>query len=192
MRANTIGAINCIHNNHGKLIGNNTDWFGFAKSIENFTNYENVVIIGTGGVVHPLLYFFKSRHSLPVHIVGRDTNKLQSSNGDNVYFHNIEDVNLDLDNCMIINATPFNTKIDWKNVIPKLANTPLYGLDLNYHLEVTNFLNYYSSQTKIKNGLEMLIYQALMSIDIWFKKELSSAINVEDLKVHINKKYLNG
>ncbi len=188
-RANTIGSINCIHNNHAKIIGNNTDWFGFAKSIENFTNYENVVIIGTGGVVHPLLYYFKSRHNLSVHIVGRDTSKLQSSNGDNVYFHNIEDVNLDLDNCMIVNATPFNTKIDWNNIIPKLTSTPLYAFDLNYYLKVTEFLNCFNSDVKIQNGLHMLIYQALMSIDIWFNDKLSQAIHIEDLQKYINEQY---
>tara|TARA_Y100000768_G_scaffold128530_1_gene95382 strand:- start:600 stop:974 length:375 start_codon:yes stop_codon:yes gene_type:complete len=121
--------------------------------------------------------------------VGRDTSKLQSSNGDNVYFHNIEDVNLDLDNSMIVNATPFNAKIDWKNIIPKLSSTQLYAFDLNYYLKVTEFLNYFNSDVEIQNGLDMLIYQALMSIDIWFNDNLSSGINVNDLKENINEKY---
>ena len=188
-RANTIGSINCIHNNHGNLIGNNTDWFGFAKSIENFKNYTNVVIIGAGGVVLPLIYYFKNRQSLSVHLVARDTSRIQSLNADNVYLHNIDDLNLDLQKCMIINATPAGAKIPWNSVIPKISSTALYALDLNYHLEATNFLNYYSSQTHIKNGLDMLIYQALMSIDIWFNENLSASINFEDLKNNINELY---
>ena len=192
LRAESIGSINCIHNYKNKLVGNNTDWFGFAKSVDNFKGYKNVIIIGTGGASLPLIYYFKSKQNLSIHIVGRDTKKLQGLCSDNVHLHNLPNTCLDLPRCFIINAIPSHANIDWNNIYQKFNPTPLYAFDLNYHLEVTNFLNYYSSKTKIKNGLEMLIYQALMSIDIWFNKELSSAINVEDLKVHINKKYLNG
>ena len=48
------------------------------------------------------------------------------------------------------------------------------------------FLNYFNSDVEIKNGLDMLIYQALMSIDIWLNDNLSPAIHIEDLRKHIN------
>ena len=76
-----------------------------------------------------------------------------------------------------------------KNIIPKLTSTPLYAFDLNYYLKVTEFLNYFNSEVKIQNGLNMLIYQALMSIDIWFNDNLSSGIDVDELKENINEKY---
>ena len=90
---------------------------------------------------------------------------------------------------MIINATPFNAKLDWKNIIPKLTSTPLYAYDLNYYLKVTEFLNYFNSDVKVQNGLHMLIYQALMSIDIWFNDKLSQSIHIEDLQKYINEQY---
>ena len=190
-RAESIMSINCIHNNNGQLIGNNTDWFGFAKSIENFKNYQSVAILGAGGAVPAMIYYFESREGCPVYIIGRDRNKLDSFNKENVSVHNIDDFNLDLNKCLIINATPFSAKIEWNNLIPKITSTPLYAMDLNYDLKVTEFLNYFNSDVKIKNGLDMLIYQALMSIDIWFNENLSTSINVENLKKNINEQYYN-
>ena len=188
-RAESIGAINCIHNNDGRLIGNNTDWFGFAKSIENFNDYESVAILGTGGAVLPIIYYFESRLSCPIHIIGRDQIKLDGFKKNNISSHNIDNLNLDLKRCLIINATLNKAKIEWGNLIPKITSTPLYAMDLNYHLKATEFLNYFNSDVKIKNGLDMLVYQALMSIDIWLSDNLSASIDFEDLKKNINKQY---
>ena len=188
-RAESIGAVNCIHSNREKLIGNNTDWFGFAKSVENFKEYQSIIILGAGGAVLPILYYFKSRQNCPIHIIARDINKIRNLSGENVFVHSIRDINLNLNQCLIINAIPNAAKIEWNNIIPKLTSTPLCAMDLNYHLKVTNFLNYYSFKTQIKNGLDMLIYQALMSIDIWFNCNLTASINIEDLKKNINEQY---
>ena len=181
-RAEIIRSINCIHSNNKSLIGNNTDWFGFAKSVEDFADYQNIVILGTGGVVPAIIYYFQSRSNHDIHIIGRNKKKLDSFNNKNISTHNIDEFNLNLKNCLIVNAISSNSKIEWNNVIPKIIPKPLYAIDLNYHLKVTKFLNYFNSDVKIKNGLDMLIYQALMSIDIWFNKNLSRHINIDDLK----------
>ena len=47
-RAESIGSINCIHGCDGELVGNNTDWFGFGKALESFSDFESVIIIGAG------------------------------------------------------------------------------------------------------------------------------------------------
>ena len=58
-------------------------------------------------------------------------------------------------------------------------------MDLNYHLKATEFLNYFNSSVKIKNGLDMLIHQALMSIDIWYKGDITSSVDVCKLKEYL-------
>ena len=181
-RAETIGAINCIHSNDGALIGNNTDWFGFAKSTQDFTDHQNIVILGTGGVVPAIIYYFQTRSNHPIHIIGRSKKKLNSFNKKNISTHNTDDFNLNLKNCLIVNAISSDAKIEWSNLMPKITSKPLYAIDLNYHLKVTKFLNYFNSDVKTKNGLDMLIYQALMSIDIWFNDNLSAHIKINDLK----------
>ena len=64
-----------------------------------------------------------------------------------------------------------------------------FAMDLNYHLKATEFLNYFNSSVNTKNGLDMLIYQALMSLDIWYNKNLSLSIDVGDLKRKLIEKY---
>ena len=49
--AKSIGAVNVVQFNNGKIIGHNSDAFGFHQSIKPFlTNlHERALIIGTGG-----------------------------------------------------------------------------------------------------------------------------------------------
>lgn len=188
-RAENIGSINCIHSNNGKLIGNNTDWFGFGQSLNDFQGFENVVIIGGGGVVPAIGYYIETREGCPIHIIGRDLKKLECFEGSNIFIHDIRNFNLDVENSIIVNTVPSSSRIDWTSVINSITNRPRFAMDLNYHLKATEFLNYFNSSVKIKNGLDMLIHQALMSIDIWFNENLSASINFEDLKNKISESY---
>ena len=148
-----------------------------------------MVIIGSGGVVPALLYYLQSRLSCPIHIIGRNVEKLENLKSGNTFIYNIESFNLKVEKGFLINAIPANAKINWDNIINRIKGSPLYAMDLNYHLKVTKFLNYFNSSVKIKNGLDMLIYQALMSLDIWYNKKLSLSIDIEDLKKHLIEKY---
>ena len=188
-RAEDIGSINCIHSNNGKLIGNNTDWFGFGKSIGGFQTFDNVVIIGAGGVVSAIVYYIETRIGCPIHIIARDLNKISHFQTNNISINDINDFNLNISNSIIINALPSNQLINWDYVIENIDSSPLFAMDLNYHLKATEFLNYFNSSVKIKNGLDMLIHQALMSIDIWFNKNLSTSIHIKNLKDKISARY---
>ena len=42
-RAKSIGAVNCILKSGSKIIGNNTDWYGFSMSLKN--NNINLKVI---------------------------------------------------------------------------------------------------------------------------------------------------
>ena len=190
-RAESIGSINCIHQNNGKLIGNNTDWYGFAKSVKEIQNYDNVVIFGSGGVVSSLIYYFSSRKSCPVHIIARDQKKLEGFKDNNTDIYNIDQFQFSTENALIINTIPQKANIDWKNLINMLSGKVIYALDLNYHLKATEFLNSFNPEIRNKNGLDMLISQALMSIDIWYNENFSKAINIDDLRNKIMNKYYN-
>ena len=39
------------------------------------------------------------------------------------------------------------------------------------------------------NGIDMLIFQALASQDIWFRNNISEIVNLEDIKMYLNKDY---
>ena len=171
------------------MIGNNTDWYGFAKSIEDIQGYDNVVIFGSGGVIPSLLYYFKSRNSCPVHIIARNPKKIEEFKGENIFTHDIEKFEINAENSFIINSIPSKANMDWRNLFKMVSGEFLYALDLNYHLKATEFLNYFNSSVDTKNGLDMLIYQALMSLDIWYDKSLSLSIDVGDLRRELIGKY---
>ena len=59
LRVKSIGSVNCIVKNKNKLIGYNTDWYGFSKLINNnkvdIQNKE-VIVIGAGGVSRAVIF----------------------------------------------------------------------------------------------------------------------------------------
>ncbi|MEG0630483.1 MAG: shikimate dehydrogenase, partial [Christensenellaceae bacterium] len=53
-----IGAINTIVNTEGRLVGYNTDVYGFTKTIQKVTALENkkVVVLGAGGIAKTIIW----------------------------------------------------------------------------------------------------------------------------------------
>jgi shikimate dehydrogenase len=56
--AATIGAVNTVVNNNGKLIGFNTDWIGILRPLEKLTSLRDkkVALLGAGGAAQAALY----------------------------------------------------------------------------------------------------------------------------------------
>ena len=44
-RAETIGSVNFMMKSHTRIIGNNTDWFGFSQALENNQIYVSVLAL---------------------------------------------------------------------------------------------------------------------------------------------------
>ena len=166
-KASSIGAVNTIKiSKKGKLIGYNTDYYGFKKSIKPHLeqHHKSALILGTGGASKAIAYALK-KMGIIYHYVSRTHKK----GVDYTYTELTED--LIEKHKIIINCTPLGTFPD-VNICP---NIPYDGIskdhilyDLIYNPEVTKFLEIGSLQgaTTI-NGLDMLILQAEKSWDIW-------------------------
>ncbi len=61
----------------------------------------------------------------------------------------------------------------------------IFWIDLLY-TKLSTERGVYLNDNLYKNGLDMLIYQALASIDIWFRKNISKSVDLDDLKLHLN------
>ena len=62
-KAKDIGAVNTIRiNKKGKLVGHNTDYYGFKKSLEPYleAHHKKALILGTGGASKAVAYAFKT------------------------------------------------------------------------------------------------------------------------------------
>ena len=160
-----FGAVNTIAFEDGKLIGYNTDIYGFKKSIEPLLPPNSkALILGTGGAakaVSNVLDQLKIKHIF----VSRNPTTDRELGYD------------DLDHIVIgqakaiINATPLGT-FPKETECPDLpyhfltSNQVLY--DLVYNPTVTQFLkNGSKCGCTLKNGLEMLYLQAEKAWEIW-------------------------
>jgi shikimate dehydrogenase len=163
--AKEIGAVNTIKiTNKNKLIGYNTDVYGFTKSISAILNSEhkNALILGNGGASKAIAYALKQMNI---------SFKFVSRNNDLGVLYS--DLNKELieNHQIIINCTPVGTSpnIAKKPQIPYQFITKKHiAFDLIYNPEETAFLKAAKKQGAIvKNGFEMLQLQAEKSWKIW-------------------------
>jgi len=165
-KAFQIGAVNVIRfTKKGNLKGYNSDWFGFKKSLEPLlqAHHKKALILGTGGAAKAvafaldqlgITYSFVSREANPNTI---DYSLINATTFDN---HQI-----------IINCTPVGTSPNTKEFPPipyTYFSNQHIAFDLIYNPEETEFLKKAKKQGAIiKNGYEMLVYQAEKAWKIW-------------------------
>ena len=188
--AKNINAVNCIYKYNNHLLGDNTDWIGFVQSINkagiNLHNY-NVKIIGAGGAARAIIYSLQKLGIKKFQIYNRTkttfiVNQVEYTTQDLDQFINSSSKNIFLINCI---------KTEQLNHIStdKTINSINFLYDLNYHKSLFhNILE--GKDIKVILGLDMLIYQAIKSIEIWLKCELMNKIDIEEIKVYLKKKSL--
>lgn len=169
--ANEIGAVNTVKvewsGDNYKLIGYNTDVFGFHQLIKPFfkSRHERILILGTGGASKAVAYMLQKQYGVTVMYASRKPTRGNILNwkdvNDNViHFHK-----------MIVNTTPLGTypNINETPNIPlsKVTNEHLF-VDLVYNPEETIFLkNGKENGAVILNGLTMLHQQAEQAWELW-------------------------
>lgn len=99
--ARTIGAVNCIVNDHGRLIGHNTDWIGFMDMVKSAgieANGKKCAVFGSGGASKAACAAIRKMNGTPV-AVSRHPKENQISYAD-----------LKDEYAVLINATPLGMK----------------------------------------------------------------------------------
>ena len=158
--AKKVGAVNTIVRRNGKLIGHNTDYFGFysmiAKSGLEITN-KKVLVLGSGGASVTVVAVLQELGANVVVI-----SRTGPNNYSNLSYH--------ADAAVIVNTTPVG-------MYPNVGTTPV-DLDQFPKLEGVLDLIYNPARTKLLldaeskgivtlNGLWMLVAQAKESAE-WF------------------------
>ena len=182
IEAESTQSVNTIYLRDNKVIGHNTDIFGFETSIKkskyNLTDKE-VLILGAGGVVPSIIFALNKMKISKIKISNRTKDKAKNLK---TFFKNIEIVewgevpNFD----MIINATSLGLKKEDKiNLDFSLISKNRFFYDVIYNPRETNFLKIGKSlgHTTL-NGKLMFIYQALSAFNIWHKLEPNVDENV--------------
>lgn len=164
-KAKQIGAVNTIKFFNNKMIGYNTDYIGFKKSLQNISNInipKNALILGTGGA-SKAVKFALSELGIGFKTVSREKN-----NADYTYQEIDKYI---IDKKLIINCSPVGTFPNIKDS-PKIPYQYLtsenFLYDLVYNPDKTLFLKKGDEiGCFTKNGVEMLKIQAEKAWEIW-------------------------
>ncbi len=166
-KAKKIGAVNTIKiTKKGKLIGYNTDYYGFKKSINPFLkpHHKKALILGTGGASKAIVFTLK-KLNIEYSYVSRQKSKKVEFTYDDL------DETIISNHQIIINCTPLGT---YPN-INECPDIPYDGItnqhllfDLIYNPEQTKFLTIGKLKgATICNGHKMLEFQAEKAWEIW-------------------------
>ena len=162
--AKAIGAVNTIVFQGNKLIGHNTDAFGFEQTLLGQENIKNgALVFGTGGASKAVQFVLK-KHGIQFNLVGRQKRKA------NLCYEEITE-DLASKNKLWINCTPVGMFPDFEKKLnlPYSSLSPGHSvIDLVYNPELTTFMK--AAQefgAKTVNGLQMLHNQAQKAWDLW-------------------------
>lgn len=179
--AKKIGAVNTIKFENGKLIGDNSDYFGFLRTLELNdidVNEKKVLVLGTGGASKAIYNVLIDKGADIIYlatILDNDTFKIREEDRLIRYsgIRNLRDIEL------IVNCTPVG-------MFPQVDACPLEDVniintnavvDIVYNPEETVLMKKYRLRnTKTANGLMMLISQAIKSEEIWNGEEYGKEI----------------
>ena len=160
-QADKIGAVNNIQIKGNKLIGHNTDIFGFEQSITPLLNGRNTAIILGNGGVSKAIQFVLIKKNINFKVFSRNL-KLRFSDITEEIIQKNE---------IIINATPLGmhpNKKTFANLPYNAISTKHLLYDLVYNPEESQFLKKGRRMgAQIKNGIQMLNLQAKESWKIW-------------------------
>lgn len=182
--ARKIGAVNTVISKGGKLIGYNTDYYGFKMIINklnlNVKDKKNF-ICGAGGSAKAVIKCLEDLGG-ENYLVTRDIEKAKIS------FQNFKDLNiisyhelqLISEKNLIVNCTPCGMFPNTGSSVIKKEEKKEYkaGIDLVYNPEKTKFLEDFEV---CENGLLMLVGQAIKAEEIWQEIKLSED---ETLKIY--------
>ena len=174
--AKILGNINCIKRTDNILKGYNTDSHGFEMLLKNNSisiNSNRCIVLGAGGSARTVIKTLIDRGAESITIKNKSIENAlkiklyaEKLGGKNIEIYTKSDSRFDI----AINTTPLGMYQDEQDRsffdIPVDKNSIL--IDLIYVSSHTLFLNRYKNKVKKSvNGLEMLIFQAIKSIEIW-------------------------
>lgn len=161
-----IGAVNTIKFIGGKIIGYNSDYFGFRESLENFVIHKSqikAIVLGNGGASKAVQKVLKD---LNINFVLVTRTKINNE----LNYNDLSD-EIIRNSHLIINTTTLGMSPEvqnYPNINYSCITNEHYCFDLIYNPNETLFLLKCKEKgANILNGLEMLKLQAEKSWKIW-------------------------
>lgn len=182
--ATKIGAVNTIWFEDEKLMGTNTDAYGFAKNLDaqqptwcKFADTKSVLVLGAGGASRAILFALLDRGFKKIYLANRTIEKAENlavEFSDRIIPLALEDIDQMINKIsLLINTTsigmnmmdrfPFSiSKLSKEAIVTDIVYTPLQ----------TNLLIEAKEQgNQTVDGLGMLLHQAVPGFEKWFGKK---------------------
>jgi shikimate dehydrogenase len=185
--AKRIGAVNVLVYQNNKMIGHNTDGYGFMSLLKHYEisiTDKRICLLGNGGSSKALYHHLKP--------VAKEITVYKRHTSSHAVFADNERhyEQLDHNDCDIyIQTTTLGLNENDPCVIHKKDIHHQIVIDLIYHRK-TEIMTYAKASY---GGLMMLLYQALKSYEIWSKEDLSTRhdliVDIEEvLNLEFNRK----
>ncbi len=197
--AKQIGAVNVVHFSKSSAIGYNTDFLGVLSTFkEQGTKLKGqvAVVFGAGGAAMASLYALGKSGSKTVWIVNRtQANAKRLCHRFNKLFPKTDfrfvasAALIESKVACVINATPIGLKgFKGHFTFPRVFAPKALAFDLLY-AEQTPFLKEAKRlRLKTVNGLDMFLWQAIATWEIWFGRVPNASVVKRRLKLDLLKK----
>lgn len=200
-KAKVIEAVNCINRVNNKLTGYNTDILGFAYSLrqaELEVEGSSFAIIGAGGSAQAVGAVIAEGGAKEVTIFNRTPEKadrlketIQTLNNEvSVNVHGLDDLSSsDTFDC-VVNSTIIGMSPNVKDSpVPEgFFTSDTLAFDLVYNPKQTQFLSQAEKAgASALNGMQMLVAQAVYSVEIWMGGNIVAHVDMNALVRDIEK-----
>ena len=186
--AKSIGVVNTLINENGRLIGYNTDADGFLYSIKEFGKINNVLILGAGGTAKALATKFL-QNNIKTTILNRSFNRLhyfKELGCEATTWHNFKPIHYTL----VINTTSAGLNDNELPAPSELLDTILQNTDFIADViygKITPFLQKAKDYNlTYKDGADMLLGQGILANQLF----VSSYFEKEEIKKAMKKSFL--
>ncbi|MBM7854056.1 shikimate dehydrogenase [Desulfohalotomaculum tongense] len=198
--AKTIGAVNVILNNNGKLTGYNTDGRGFTRALREEAGFipkaKKAVILGAGGAAKAVAVQLALEGAAEIVIINRTVNRgeglaqtlAQMGAVSRVLTWEQRDQAADAAAAadLVVQATNVGMYPETNQCLPipeEVFNSHQVVCDLIYNPVETKFLKLAGARgVTVVSGLGMLLYQGVLAFELWTK----TAAPVEVMKRALN------
>jgi len=174
--AKDIKAVNAIISENGRLIGYNTDVYGFLDSIAHFQDVKDVLIVGAGGTAKALTVGFLEK-GVNLSIVNRGEKRLETFKDFPIKrysWSNFQVSNYDL----VVNVTSAGLNDNQlpmaEDMLREIFKNSRYAVDVIYH--ETPFLKLAKSMgLETQDGSLMLVYQGVLANYLFLEKRVEKS-----------------
>ena len=194
--AELMGAVNCVVNKNGELIGENTDGKGFVSSLKQITdpNKKSCVIFGAGGAARAISVEMAIAGCSKITIINRSMDRgeqlvqlLNTKVKDSInstfqaeFVHWNDCYQIPSDSEVVINATSIGLFPDTSarlNIDPKTLSAEMVVADVIPNPPKTQFVKDATERgCEVIDGLEMLVAQGVIGIEYWTGQSPDSAV----------------